>query len=60
MSQQPPRTPDAKAEASESDPPPEGAAPMMSRFETLTRRLLKVSPDEIREAERVFATRKDV
>jgi hypothetical protein len=59
MSQQPPRKPGAKAEASESGPPPETETPTMARFEALTRRLLKVPPEELRAAERVFSSRKD-
>ena len=58
MSQQPPRTPGAKAEASESKPASKEDAPTMARFEALTRRLLKVPPDEVRAAERAFAARK--
>jgi hypothetical protein len=58
MSQPPPRTQGAKAEAPESQPPPETETPTMARFEALTRRLLKVPPDELREAECVFSSRK--
>ena len=58
MPQQQPRSPGAKAEASEKAPLPEAEAPTMTRFEALARRLLKVPPEEVREAERAFAARK--
>jgi len=59
MPQQQPRSPGAKAEASENEGAPLTESPLMTRFEALTRRLLTVPPEEVREAERAFATRRD-
>jgi hypothetical protein len=58
MPQQQPRSPGAKEEASENEGPPLEGKPLMTRFEALTRRLLTVPPEEVREAERAFAGRK--
>jgi hypothetical protein len=40
-------------------PAPTNELPSMTRFKTLTKRLLKVSRDEVQEAERAFAARKE-